>query len=570
MTMDDEGGCNLSVLLKRSGVAFSTSDLAGTWSMHALASGDAPSWLGWFRMDVAIGSDGAVSSIAGSYKNSSGETDNILNAAFSLTNQGVVEILGKPDAHGAMSADKTLMAMTMNDGGGGYDLVIAQKHSDTVFTPVDLSGTWSLHSLTSGDTPMFVGWTHMSLVVGPNGFFALVPDSYRNSSGGTPQVLNGTLNITGEGVVTIAGEPSSHGFMSGDRSLIVMTMNDGGGGYDLAIMTRIGKTVSYADYTPITPQGHGIKSWRYTYGRTGVWTSQVAGTVTVQYGDGSQLTANEIVRIVGANRTVEPEGIVYNDGTIVKVLAVNDAYLSSDAQLTSHAAGFSFGLITDGMVYDRCPYYMVSTNPWSWTKCENELELFVIHDVSVVQGFYRDAIVRWTIDTSHSYADLQFFGQDADLGIVLPNAIQTGGYSISVFRIYGRDTTLIAFGTVDPGTGQLQSVAEVTGIAQVSEFTIGGAIYTDRYNPYGSGLANVRVVVAGPGGTFETTTDAQGTWRVDKISEAVYTVTPSKGGYRFEHAVGSTTDGQPFVKTWIDEAHRAANQNLQFVAQPSQ
>ena len=225
---NDVRGYNLQVLLK-GGPTFATSDLAGTWQAHALVSGDSPEWVGWYRIGLTVDPNWDFTTVPGSAMDSDGDTSPTPTGTLSITDQGIVTFAHLPSSHGVMSADKSLIAITANDGGDGYGLSILQKRSGVTFTSQDLAGAWSLHGLVSGDAPDWVGWYRLVLAVGADGSFTLLPGSYTNSSGDTTQAVEGTFGISSDGTVTMSGKPSAHGTMSDDKSMIVMTMERGSG-----------------------------------------------------------------------------------------------------------------------------------------------------------------------------------------------------------------------------------------------------------------------------------------------------------------------------------------------------
>jgi len=226
---DDVKGYNLLIGVKQ-GSGYATADLAGTWRTHGLVSGDAPQWPGWVYSTVTMTSTGSLS-----YEdhNSSGDTDTG-SATAQLTSDGIFTISGLTGSHGLMSIDKQTAVWTSTDGGGGSSLYLMQKRSGASFTSQDLVGRWSLRMLTSGDAPQWTGWVYGDMEVGTLGVFC----SSMVKSDGSPGTGNGTISIDADGVVTFAGQASSHGVMSDDKELIVLTMNDGGGGYDLVVLMR--------------------------------------------------------------------------------------------------------------------------------------------------------------------------------------------------------------------------------------------------------------------------------------------------------------------------------------------
>jgi hypothetical protein len=226
---DDVKGYNLLIGVKQ-GTGYATADLAGTWRMHGLVSGDSPQWRGWVYGTVTMTSTGGLSY---EVHNSSGDT-NTGSATAQLASDGIYTISELTGSHGLMSADRQTVVWTSNDGGGGFSLDLMQKQSGASFSSPDLVGRWSLRMLTSGDAPQWTGWVYGDAEMDSLGAFF----SSLVRSDGSSATKNGTVNISTDGVVAFAGQPSSHGVMSDDKELIVLTMNDGGGGYDLFVLIR--------------------------------------------------------------------------------------------------------------------------------------------------------------------------------------------------------------------------------------------------------------------------------------------------------------------------------------------
>ncbi len=558
----DVRGYNLQVLVK-SGATFAMSDLGGTWRMHGLVSGDAPDWLGWYRLDVTIGLDGVVALLPGSYRTSSGATDQPVNFTLSLTSQGVVTVAGRPDWHGTVSDDKSLLVMTMNAPDGGYQLCIAQRQSTQTFAAADLAGVWHLHGLATGDGPHRTGWFRGDVEVRSSGAFAL---SSVNSDGSVNRVTD-TVHISNDGVVTFAGRSSAHGVMSDDKNLQVLTMtaDDGGGGYDLILLTRAATTLSSRDYGAGTPATHGVKTFEWTYGRTGQWTSQITRYVTVPYWDGAR-TGVEVSNAFEVNGNLWSE-VVHGDGSVIRALALGNFYLSSDEYLSSHPDAWSFGAVTDGMLLNLSPYYLINKNNWSQVvPQENQMLLYHVQNIKVLKGEYTDALTVWTIDTRYPFVALNLFGKETELGLVLPTALETGGHAVTQFRMRARQVGIIGHGRIDPSTGQLLSLGELQNVVPPAAFTIGGIIYRNVNDLAAGGLGEVSVAVSGPGGLFTTTTNENGLWSVSGVPECTYTVTPSKEGYPFVHLVNDTPDGNDYAEIVVNQANEGANTNIQFAA----
>ena len=214
---------------------FITGDLEGNWEIHMLTSGDYPKWTGWMygTLNIDTSGNGRFSSINRSDGYSSLPKD--VKAAISPS--GLVTFAGT-DFYGVMNSQKDMIVGVMSDSGGGYDLVFYTKHGMSAFTTDDLEGTWYLHALESGDGPLLPGWTHATLTIDSIGSFIM--SSYLNSYGETDAVENGTTNITADGIVTISGRPTSHGIMNPGKDMVVLTMDNSNGGYDLSVLSKQG------------------------------------------------------------------------------------------------------------------------------------------------------------------------------------------------------------------------------------------------------------------------------------------------------------------------------------------
>ena len=244
-TLNDGGGGYALIIFTKAGGTFTTGDLEGVWNYHGLISGDPPDERpGWFYSSMTIDSDGNTTSTP--IIDSEGNKDYIpTGGSLSITEDGLVTLSGAPAIYGVMNQgkDMTVTVATMAPGDirgvRGYNLMVGLKTGGT-FTESDLQGTWYWHGLASGDDTAWQGWFHTTTVVDSSGNLNFVPGSYLNSSGETDITQSGTMSITSDGIVTIPGKPDAHGRMSIDKDMIVMTMDDGGGGYDLIIIVKAG------------------------------------------------------------------------------------------------------------------------------------------------------------------------------------------------------------------------------------------------------------------------------------------------------------------------------------------
>ncbi|MEN6425147.1 MAG: hypothetical protein ABFE13_07280 [Phycisphaerales bacterium] len=218
--------------------------------------------------------------------------------------------------------------------------------------------------------------------------------------------------------------------------------------------------LSVVDYGVGSSSAYGVRTFEWTYGRSGEWKSRMGDEVVVNYGDGTSFTGIETTNIAQANAQIWNEVVEVRDSTII-VLTLGSFQLSSDPNLTSHPDAWSFETASDGMLVNLSPYYLIRTNPSMVLLREDQMLLYQVQDVSVLFDSYTDALISWTLDANEPYADLNFHGKETDLGIVLPTSADTSGYAVTGFRIRGLGAGIIALGRVDPETGELLDLGEL-------------------------------------------------------------------------------------------------------------
>jgi hypothetical protein len=208
--------------------------------MHGLVSGDGSAWRGWYRYDGQTDSAENRIQIPGSYVNSSGQSnDSAGSEPMTVSSNGTVRPLGVSESHGALSPNKGFIVLTKTGhipGHGGFDLCICQKRSGVVFSQSDLTGTWFVHGLTSGYEEDYKSWFRGTMEIQDDGSYSSIMTNRSeeiNTDGGPV-----TLATDGTFTFQTHFSRSPHGTMSDDKEVIVFTMDDGGGGYDLCIMTR--------------------------------------------------------------------------------------------------------------------------------------------------------------------------------------------------------------------------------------------------------------------------------------------------------------------------------------------
>jgi len=239
LTMTDGGGgYTLGVMQKvASAITYNLTDLQGTWQMHSLTTSNPSSsnqYASWMHGTISMDASGNGTANFVDVNGSKSQ-----NMILSISSDGIVTMNGK-DFHGFMSENKKSISITMTDGGGGgYDLISMQKDiSGTSYATADLQGKWQTHVLSTSNLSIISlnqqpGWSHGIITLKSNG------EGKTNfvNNNGKHSDNDITLSISSNGLVTTSGK-DMHGFMSADKSSILMTMTEDNGGYTLAVMQK--------------------------------------------------------------------------------------------------------------------------------------------------------------------------------------------------------------------------------------------------------------------------------------------------------------------------------------------
>ena len=180
----------------------------------------------------------------------------------------------------------------------------------------DLEGTWDFHALTSGDStkepPDWIGWMYGTQNINSTGDVT-VP-SITRSDGDSTLPADTTMAISPSGVVTIPGT-DFHGVLNSYEDMIVNTMTDGGGGYNLEISLKQGiSTYSQSDL-------EGIWSFHtLTTGESSDWLGWLYGTQSID--STGNATVTSITRSDGdssipggTTMSISSSGVVTLSGT---------------------------------------------------------------------------------------------------------------------------------------------------------------------------------------------------------------------------------------------------------------
>lgn len=217
--------------------------------------------------------------------------------------------------------------------------------------------------------------------------------------------------------------------------------------------------IFFANYLPTDPNLHCLKTFSWTYGKTGQYTSKIEGFEKIPYNSG-QITGVKISNPL-SDATA---GVFYNRSGIVQFLMLEDSYVSTDCTLTSHPSGWAFGKLYHGQVIDQGTYYGISKDLWECEEDEQKI-LITIQNVTLPAGDFENAVLMWSLDLDKPFTPLNLKGKDADVGIVLPASIDTQGVSVTAVDIFGYATGLIAGGDIDASTGELEDFCELISVS---------------------------------------------------------------------------------------------------------
>lgn len=244
---------------------FSLSDLMGPWVIHTLRTGDSYQhpWNLWEVGYITFDEQGTPTTFY-TYNSTGYESTVPPQSTLAVSPNGVITIAENPTWLGNFSLDKEMVVWSStsmpHDGldEEGYGLTIMMK-LHTGFTESDLAGDWFFQSLVAGDSPQWYGWYRSSSVIDSMGNVMSI--SFINSNGDTNSGgVTYDMDISPDGIISVAAVPSWHGVLSNDRNTIVITTTDSLGGYALHIGQRVSEI-----FDPIDMEGF----WSYHLLATG-------------------------------------------------------------------------------------------------------------------------------------------------------------------------------------------------------------------------------------------------------------------------------------------------------------
>lgn len=252
ITQSGNGGYSLSIMQKKQNtITYSAADLVGIWQLHSVAIAGSSS--AWIHCQYKINASGSISATK-MVRNNIAMSD--ATSSISISSDGTLTGFGSADAHGFLSADKSLGVNTLSDGAGGFYLSIFQKDlsasgdaglqvqfadNNTGWASVynALYGSFKLYKTTNGGT----NWDVINGIANPVGGFYYFVDALNGWMFGASASTTGTntdiLHTTDGGLswttqATNVGSVKAiyfsdllHGWIVGRNALLMKTVDGG-------------------------------------------------------------------------------------------------------------------------------------------------------------------------------------------------------------------------------------------------------------------------------------------------------------------------------------------------------
>ena len=233
-------GANAMVPPSLAGMAYSMDDAKGTtWGYNTMMTSGT---MGWEHGTLSFDNNGS-GHMTDIFRNGTSQA-NRNNIPYTMSLSGMLLNPGDDTFQCVVSSDRSVMVATFTDSTGGPAMMIAQKRGGTFHTDgSDMTGIWRFQRLTAGNDNLSSGWAYgtMTFVSGA----ASITSITTNNGPGT--LGNFTFSMDANGIMTQPPlvDPSFHGVMSMDKSMIVAT-DTNGGHPELWVMMRTTQGTDYS------------------------------------------------------------------------------------------------------------------------------------------------------------------------------------------------------------------------------------------------------------------------------------------------------------------------------------
>lgn len=252
-------GVNAMIPPSIAGGAFSMDNVKGTtWSYNTMMTSGT---MGWEHGTLSFDTDG-LGFMTGSRNGTPLSRSDI---PYTMSLSGMLLNPGDNTFQCVVSRDMSVMVATFTDSTGGPAMMIGQKRGGTFHTDgSDMTGTWRFQRLTAGGDNTTSGWAYgtMGIVSGSATILSMT-----RSAAGSEVGTTFTYTMNDNGIMSKTGDPSFHGVMSMDRSMIVAT-DTSGGNPELWVMMKntAGTTADMAgDWVmhSVSSGNPGSRDWAY-------------------------------------------------------------------------------------------------------------------------------------------------------------------------------------------------------------------------------------------------------------------------------------------------------------------
>ena len=283
-------GANGSIPPSLAGNAFSMDNVKGTtWGYNTMMTSGT---MGWEHGTLSFDNNG-LGHMTGIVRNGTPLPDRD-NIPYGMSLSGMLLNPGDNTFQCVVSRDRSVMVATFTDNTGGPAMMIGQRRGGA-FQPdgSDMTGSWRFHRLTAGSDNTTSGWAYgtMQFVFGSASITSMTTNAGVGGGG------NFAFSMDGNGIMTNAGDPSFHGVMSMDKSMIVAT-DTSGGNPEIWVMMRTA-TASTADMAggwvmhSVSSGNSGSRDW--TYGHS-VVDANGNNTFSQMMGSGGPVTTRRRCR----------------------------------------------------------------------------------------------------------------------------------------------------------------------------------------------------------------------------------------------------------------------------------
>lgn len=205
---NNDGQSSAMGIAVKAGSGFTQSDLAGTWRLHGLTASNTER--GWIRSDVSIAAGGTPSMSNQQYGNSKLKS-------FGTGTPVTIDPTGLfSSGMGAVTRDKNLIVMVVNNEDGSVSLALVVRTGVTTFSQADLMGDWRNNVLMLTATDAY--WYRDLTVINAN---AIVSTNRISNGNLTQDTISSTVPVmNGQGIISNA---KSEYIMTPNKKMIVYT-----------------------------------------------------------------------------------------------------------------------------------------------------------------------------------------------------------------------------------------------------------------------------------------------------------------------------------------------------------